>query len=129
MRGIRNPHGIKFACTQETCEFNRITAVCLYMLTWLAWDHARSNNAAELAGRSDLAIQGIATTSGLVTEMKRAAGLCQALDQFVHACGRVFDRAVRSYLAVSPLFRDGNRDGFFVRIEADVQCAHGHLLI
>src|SRR5271166_6717198 len=101
-------------------QADRIPAVGLDPISWLAWDQRRRHDDAIMPGEGQPPLYSIAARSGFITEPKLASDKRQLRRQSLQSRRGVRDLAIPAHIA--PLARLGKRDcdRVLVHVKTDI---------
>src|SRR4051795_10493609 len=110
MPGVGDPDAGEFAGAMEPGQGDGIPAIGLDALARPLRDQRGSNDGAVVPESGDLPLQPIAGGPGLVAEQQPAVLAGELGNQPSHRLWRMVDVAQEAYLALAPLFGQGDRD-------------------
>src|SRR3954447_17142193 len=119
MPGVGNPDAGEFASAMQAGQGNGIPAIGFDALARSLRDQRGSNDGAVMPEGGDLPLQPIAGGPGLVAEQQPAVLAGELSDQPSHRLWRMVDVAQEAYLALAPLFGQGDRDFHLGGVETD----------
>src|SRR3954454_19953741 len=119
MPRVGDPDAGEFASAMQPGQGDGIPAIGLDALARSLRDQRGSNDGAVVPEGGDLPLQPIAGGPGLVAEQQPAVLAGELGDQPSHRLWRMVDVAEKAYLALAPLFGQGDRDLHFGGVETD----------
>jgi hypothetical protein len=120
---IRDVDGGEVAAAHEAGERDGIAAVGLDAVAGLSGDERGGDHPAGELFSGEIAIQPIATGAGLINEDQPGGFGLQCADQFINVALTGTDGAEGDDGGVPVLRCIGDRDGFLVDVETDVECS------
>src|SRR4051812_18773729 len=119
MPGVGDPDPGEFAGAMQPGQGDGIPAIGFDALARSLRDQRGSNDGAVMPEGGDLPLQPIAGGPGLVAEQQPAVLAGELGNQPSHRLWRMVDVAQEAYLALAPLFGQGDRDFHLGGVETD----------
>jgi hypothetical protein len=120
MGRIRNPDRRQLARLMQLGQADRVPAVGLDPISWLAWDQRRSHDDAIMPGVRQLTLNSIAARSGFVTEQKLPPAARQLRRQSFQGRRRVRDLAILAHITPHARLGQRHRDRVLVHVKTDI---------
>jgi hypothetical protein len=117
----RHVDACEIAGPKQSCEFDRITSVCLHLVAGLLRDQRWRDHVTGESLVRQVAMERIAARSGLVGKDQRGRLRLQAPDQFVEVHLARTDRANKHRRIGALPLGMGHRDRIFVDVQTDEQ--------